>query len=333
MVFQTVPRDDYAPYLIWMAGEGGSVPAAPMCYRVLSVAVALPFYRALPVYRFTNRAAVDPSYLRAAQALAFTSWLALAALAVLVHRIARDRLGASVPASLASFFAVAIYAGYTAVAGVDPLAMLLIAAAYYWLRTPAAFAAVIVASAAFNEKVPLVLGLLLAGRVVAGPREALRRLPVQLLACAGALLGYVAVRKALGVPGFERQLQPLTYLDSALAMLKLTLSSKGMFLNVLPVALCLGAYALVWRRGRFASGAYWSRSDVLVPVGLVVVGTAINVEYTLGRLVMHALPLVMPAVAVAVDGLAVEAAGSPGPIGLSGADDVGSAARPAAGIT
>jgi hypothetical protein len=42
----------------------------------------------------------------------------------------------------------------------------------------------------------------------------------------------------------------------------------------------------------------------------------------------------MPAVAVAVDGLAVEAAGSPRPSGVSGADHMGSAgARPAAGIT
>jgi hypothetical protein len=301
MAFQTFPRDDYAPYLLWLAGDGSSMPGSPMVYRVLSVAIALPFYFALPVYRFTNLTGIDVAYLRASQALAFTSWLALAGLAVLVYRTSRDRLGASPVAALVAFFAAPLYAQYTGMAGIDPLAMLLIAAAYYWLRAPAAFAPIVIASAAFNEKVPLVFALLLAGRVLAAPRETLRRYPGQILACACAVLGYLAVRHFSNIPGWERQLQPTTYLDSALAILKLTLSSKGVFQNLLPVALVLGVYAFVWRRRDAVPAAHWSRADVAVPIGLLAVGVAINVEYTLGRLVAHALPLVAPAAAAALE--------------------------------
>jgi hypothetical protein len=302
MVFQTTPRDDYAPYLLWMAGERASAPRAPMAYRVLSVAAAVPFYYALPVYRFTRLPDADPAYLRATQALAFTSWLALAGLAVIVYRITRDRLRASRMAALTAFFATPLYAHYTAVVGVDPLALLLIATGFYWLAAPAAFAPIVVASAAFNEKVPLVLGLLLGARVVAAPREAFRRLPVQLLACAAALVAYAAVRHALRIPGNENQMQPLSYLYSLLPMIRLTLSAKGLLLNVIPVALCLVAYAVAWRGRDAITSIYWSRADVLVPLGLALIGIAIDVKYTLGRLVLHALPLVVPAAVAALEG-------------------------------
>lgn len=314
MAFQTFPRDDYAPYLLWMAGDGGSMPGSPMVYRVLSVAIALPLYFALPLYQFSNLSDVDVAYLRASQALAFTSWLALAGLAVLVHRTARDRLGASPATALVAFFAAPLYAQYTGTAGIDPVAMLLIAAAYYWLRTPAAFAPLVILSAAFNEKVPLVFALLLGGRALAAPRETLRRYPGQIAACAAAVLGYLAVRHFSNIPGWERQLQPLTYLDSAMRILRLTLSSKGVFQNLLPVALVLAAYAFVWRRRDAVPAAHWSRADVAVPLGLLAVGVAINVEYTLGRLVAHALPLVVPAAATALEGGAATRAVAPGEV-------------------
>jgi hypothetical protein len=309
MVFQTTPRDDYAPYLLWLAGDGGVRPGAPMAYRILSVAVALPFYRTLPVYRFTKATGVDSDYERATQALAFVSWLALAGLAVLVYRIARDRLGASRAASAVGLFATPLYAQYTGIHGVDPLAMFLIAAAYHALRTPAAFALIVILSAAFNEKVSLVLALLLGGRVLAAPRDTLRHYSAQLVACAGAFAGYLALRQLLDIPGNAQQLQPLTYGGAAMRLLGLTFSMKGLFQNVFPVALVLGAYGFVLRvRRDGAPSAWWSRSDLAVPLGLLAIGAAINVEYTLGRLVMHALPLIVPAAAAALEsGAAVPA--------------------------
>jgi hypothetical protein len=301
MVFQTAPRDDYAPYLLWITGERASPPRAPMCYRILSVAVAVPFYRALPVYRFTRLPDADPAYVRATQALAFTSWLALAGLAVVMYRIARDRLRASRSAALVAFFATPLFAQYTAVVGVDPLALLLTAAAYYWLTAPTAFVPIVLVSTAFNEKVPIVVGLLLLARVMAAPRETLRRYPAQLVAVAAAIVGYGAVRHALGIAGNENQMQPLSWLASLLPMLRVTLSVKGLLLNVLPTALCFAAYGLVWRRRDSIPSTYWSRADVLVPLGLVGIGIAVDVDYTLGRLVLHALPLVLPAAAVAAE--------------------------------
>jgi hypothetical protein len=108
--------------------------------------------------------------------------------------------------------------------------------------------------------------------------------------------------------------QPLTYLDSAVRILRLTLSSKGVFQNLLPVALVLAAYAFVWRRRDAVPAAHWSRADVAVPLGLLAVGVAINVEYTLGRLVAHALPLVVPAAATALERGAATRAVAPGDV-------------------
>ena len=41
MVFQTFPRDDYAPYLLRLVGRGGELPGTPHVLRFLSVAVAV----------------------------------------------------------------------------------------------------------------------------------------------------------------------------------------------------------------------------------------------------------------------------------------------------
>lgn len=301
MAFQTMPRDDYAPYLLALTGDGPAFADSPRVYRILSVAVAVPFYYALPAYRFTKLPEIDVDYLRATHALAFTSWLALAGLAVLVYRITRDRFRASSMAAGVAFFAAPLYAQYTGMPGVDPVALLLIAAAYYALAAPAAFAPLLIASAAFNEKIVIIFTLLMAGRVLASPRDAVRRLPIQIAACAVALVGYFTMRLMLKFPGNESQVQPLTYFSDTMNFLTMTFSFKGAIQNVFPTALVFAAYAFVLSRRDLNSTVYWSRTDILVPLGLLGAGTAINVEYTLGRLVAHALPLVLPAAAAAIE--------------------------------
>src|SRR5262249_21750486 len=80
-------------------------------------------------------------------------------------------------------------------------------------------------------------------------------------------------------------------------------SAKGLAQNVFPVALCLGLYAGTGRVLRGRPSACWTPWDVLVPLGLCALGIALNVGLTLGRLVMHALPLLTPPLALALDHL------------------------------
>ncbi len=49
MVFETVPRDDYEPLLLWLLSEpGGQLLSSPYPYRILSYGAAVPFYYLLP---------------------------------------------------------------------------------------------------------------------------------------------------------------------------------------------------------------------------------------------------------------------------------------------
>lgn len=299
MIFQTVPRDDYAPYLLHLAGDGGEMPGAPRAYRVLSVAAAIPAYRVLPVYRFKNLADVDPAYLRATEALAFVSWIALAALSVMAYRIARDRLGASRPASVAALFATLLFARYTSLLGVDAIALLLIAAAYYWIERPWLFAAVVALSAGFNEKVWIVAVLLVGTRVLHA--RALRPYAVHLAGCAAAVLLYFGLAAYVRSSGNEKPSDPRPLGTNAPFTVTMTMTAKGLAQNAMPVGLCLAACALAAVRLRGERGPYWTPWDALIPLGLAVTGLTVNVEYTLGRLVFHSLPILMPPLALALD--------------------------------
>jgi hypothetical protein len=305
MVFQTVPRDDYAPYLLHLVGHGGEVPGAPRAYRLLSVAAAIPAYLVLPVYQFKNLATVDPAYLRATEALAFVSWIALAALSVVIYRIARDRLGASRPASVAALFATLLFARYTSIGGVDPIALLLIAAAYYWIERPWLFAAIVALSAGFNEKVWIIAVLLVGTRVLHA--RSLRPYAVHIAGCAVAILLYFASATYFRSSGTEKPSDPRPLGTNAPVTARMTLTTKGLSQNAMPVGLCLAACALAALRLRGYWGPYWTPWDALVPVGLAVVGLTMNVEFTLGRLVFHSLPILVPPLALALDRASAQA--------------------------
>jgi hypothetical protein len=300
MVFQTVPRDDYAPYLLHLAGRGGEVPGAPHAYRVLSVAAALPAFYALPAYRFSRLGDVDPQYLQATEALAFVSWIALAALGVMTYRIARDRLGATRSASAAVLLATLLFARYTSVSGVDPLAMLLIGAAVYWLERPWVFAGIVVASAGFNEKVWIVSALLVGARVLQA--RAIRPYRVHLLACAVAIAAYATSAAYFRSSGVTKPAEPRPVVSNAPLTVKATVTAKGVAQNAMPIALCVAACALSTLLLRGYRGPYWSAWDIAVPIGLATIGVAVNVGYTLGRLVFHAIPVILPPLALALDG-------------------------------
>jgi hypothetical protein len=49
MAFNTVPRDEYAPYLLWLLNmPGGGFPGSLYGYRILSTIAGAPFFYLLP---------------------------------------------------------------------------------------------------------------------------------------------------------------------------------------------------------------------------------------------------------------------------------------------
>jgi hypothetical protein len=88
-VFNTMPRDDYARFLLWLMGNpSGALPISPYCYRIGSMIAAAPFYKLLPPLHFTNLPPLPESYLRATMALSALTYVAAILCAMLTAHFA-----------------------------------------------------------------------------------------------------------------------------------------------------------------------------------------------------------------------------------------------------
>lgn len=300
MVFDTVPRDDYAPFLLWLAGApGGAFPESPYGYRVLTMLAALPLYYALPPLRLTNLPlALTPQYVQATAALAALSYLSLLAAGVLAYRVARDRVGLSRREAVPAGALLGMLVLHTQFFGIDAFGILLVTAGVYLLSRPAAFAMLIVPSVFANEKVAMVIALWLTLRCVCSAAD--RRLfRTQWFAALAAIAVYVAALLILRLPGNGYQLEPGGYIATLLSNLRASVSARGLLLNALPVAVLFAVGALGWRYGERPHRASLFRPiDLLVIPGLVLVALVLTQFFQTGRIVMHAAPLyVVPAAA------------------------------------
>lgn len=294
-------RDDYAPVLLWLV-DGGPAPAAPFGYRPLSVLPAWPLYEALPLYRLSHGMDRPEPWLRATQALVLVSWASVAGLAFTVFATARDRLRTSAGAALAAGLATLILVPFTGVVGVDPLGLLAVALLWNLLDRPLPLAAGLVASAALNEKVALVFGLLLLVRAARGDRHPLP------LAGAGLGLALVLGMRLLGpLEGAEHQLAPGGFLAQTLATLRLDLTPNGLVHALLPTGLALAGFAAAtW--GRAGRSTPWCRpEDGLTALGLFLLAHLLATN--VGRVVLYSAPLFLPALALAVDRLSAPPGG------------------------
>lgn len=321
--FDTVPRDDYAPYLLALVGEGGEVPGAPFAYRIVSVAVAVPFYYLLPHFTFSQLQHVDPAYLRATQALSFVSYVSLILTAAVVFTVARRHYGASPVLSIVAGFVSLLLANFIAKPGVDPIAILVISLLVLWQRRLVFFVPLVLVSAGVNEKIPILFVAVLAGRLLASLVER-RRFSgrAQLVAAGLATIGYFAAVLVLRVPGNEHQLNPALILAGLQATLIHSLSLRGFVLNVLPV-LVLAMVILAALHGRARSERCFHASDVLGAVTLLMLALSADVVFNVGRIVMYSYPLYLPAAAFAFEVYMVSDRAQRGAAGWSSAGNPG----------
>ena len=291
-VFNTVPRDDYAPYLMWLRGTGGFVPDSPYAYRIGSMLLAAPFM-ALPPIPLSS-GPVDPTqpWLQATAALtalAYASWIAAGMLGFAIGRRAGlTREGAALAGAV--LFASMPYVQITAI---DPLAVALIAGGVVLLDRPAWFASLLAVSVPVNEKVALVLAAWLTVRCVlwAGDRARFGR---QWAAALAAVLAYAALVLTLRLPGNAYQLTPGTFLETVRTNLAAYASARGILLNVVPIGV-LTAIALLGR-----PAGVFRRADVLLIPALAAVALVMTQFFQAGRIVMHAAPIFAAPFAVRV---------------------------------
>ncbi len=300
--FNTVPHDDYAPYLLWLLGTPpGFFPDSPFCYRILSVAAAVPFYVAMPVLRLTNLPADMPAELiranQAMSAVAFCAWIVGTMAIFACARRLGLRRGDSVLAG-GLLGVLGLYVQYTSI---DAPLIALIAGGVALLHRPGWFALLVILGSAANEKLGMVLAVWLTLRCLTSAEDR-RLLWRQWAAASLACALYVAVVAVLRFPGNAWQHDPAAFLPTLAANLALYLSPRGVALNLLPM-LVLAGLAVFGHAGR--APAPFRRTDLLMLAALPGIGLVLAEGWQAGRLAMFAAPIfVIPAVAAARDWLA-----------------------------
>lgn len=304
MVFQTVPRDDYAGYLLWLVGQPGAVvPDSPYGYRLLTIVAAAPFYYLLPGLNFTNLPpSLSPTYVQATAAFAALSYLSTVGAGVITYRVATDLAGLSRIESVAAGAFVFLCCWYGAFYAIDSFTIFLIAAGLLLINRPLWFGLFIVSSIGFNEKIVIVFAIWLALRCVLDGSERGRFLPALLWTLAG-IAAYVGLLRLLRLPGNEYQLRVLAYADTLLENVAAYFTPRGLLLNLIPVVALATAVFLSWRACPKGIGdGLFRRSDILVIPAMAFVALILTQLYQGGRIVAHAAPLFAVPIGAALGG-------------------------------
>ena len=249
MVFETVPRDDYEPLLLWLLSEpGGQLLSSPYPYRILSYGAAVPFYYLLPTIDLSGLPESLPlPQLRATAAMAALSYASLIGACVVIYAVAVDRLNFSRLEGFAAAVALFVLAWHSSIIGIDPTAILLVSVGLILVHRPYLFSVFLVITVGFNEKIALVFAIWLAVRLLFVGDDR-RQLGVQTVAALASLGLYAAAVMLIDLPGNEYQLEFSQYTATALQNLEAYLTPRGLLLNVLPVATLVGALLLAWRQ-------------------------------------------------------------------------------------
>ena len=310
--FNIVPHDDYVTYVLKLLGEeGGRIPGSPFRYRLLAVGLAVPLFHVLPLYRFSNLDdSLSDTYLKALEAFSMVSYLAVVGTAVIMFLLCRRQYRATVSVSIAATFLSVLLFQHAALYGVDQITIFTIALLVYFLPRPWIFAMLMLLAVGVNEKIIIIFAGYFGARVL----FRLQGVDLRAVATGVALCLYLAIVTLFPAPGNEHQLQVSTYFASFVENLAMTLSVKGMLLNVLPTLLVVVLYLLAVQEYRQRpSSEGFHPVDAAPLVGLVGMAMAVNVEYNIGRLAVHCFPFYLPMAMQQIAALVEGRLGSGGP--------------------
>jgi len=312
-VFGTLSYDDYARFLLFVLGErGGQVPPSPFVYRIGSVVLAIPFYY-LPPLELRGGWATDPTaaveYVRATQAICAANVFFVTATAIVIMIYLRGRLRTSLETAFCAALVFIILSRYLGLGSIDGIATLVVAAGVISAaeRYFRGFCAAALIGAAVNEKILLVLFAMVSFRALSQYEHRLAYMKLA-AAAAAVLFGYVLTVWAFPFPGAENQRDVGTYIPSLVAMLKNSLTAQGLYQNLWPPIIL----AALWLVGMSAptKGRFTSAADIAVPLVLLLVSLALNVNYNAGRITMYALPLFVIGAAQSLALMSAQMAGS-----------------------
>jgi len=278
--FDIVPHDDYAPYLLYILGEeGGKVPGSPFMYRLFSVAAAIPFFYVLPVYEFTLLENVDTTYLRAVESLAMVSYLSILVSSIVIYTITTRRFGGSASAGLIASLGTLLIMQFSGYKGIDPIGIMLVCLLISYSRNLIVFGIIIMLSVGVNEKISLVMSVLMVSRYLIYRDN--KTIPYAILSLL-AFATYLAVRTALNIPGSEHQMQVYSFMTNAWENILDMFSLRRIVLVVMPLTMLGILYALAAREYRAnvqRYQQYFSIADISALLGLFMVTLAVGMRY------------------------------------------------------
>jgi hypothetical protein len=293
-VFNIIPHDDYGRYLLEILGEeGGEIADSPYIYRVLTVLPAVPFYYTLPIYRFTNLEHKSDNYLRAVEALSMVSYLSILLLSFVIYKITKERFGADELTSILSLFITLLLIRHTGIYSADAIALLLIAIIVYYLDNKLVFSILILLSIILNEKIAIIFTALMFSRWIFKQQKLNLYVIVPLI----ALIIYFSIRFLFPFHGNESHLLPHTYFSSFITNLAHTFSLKGLVLNIIPTILCILMFVFAYFKSKESKNIniiYFTKVDFMPILVLLLISHLINVDYNIGRIVLHCFPLYLP---------------------------------------
>ena len=294
--FGTMPIDNYIPYLLHLIGsDEGVVPGKPFVLRVFSVAVAVPFFDLLPLYKFTNLdASLSDTYLKGVQAFSFVSYLAAISTAIMLYLVTRVHCRGGRIEAIIVFLLSLQLVRHTNISTVDPIAIMVVSALLLSYRNKWVFPVLLMLSVGFNEKIVFLFFILTWGRFVFGFGRFEDKW--QLIAANAAILIYFFIYNVWPSPPYEELTTVTGYPDAFVKALARDLTLKGVVLNVLPfLFLLVLAILACFGYHDFKRGSAFHYSDVLVLLGFFLICHLLSpVKYNVGRITMLVYPLYLP---------------------------------------
>jgi hypothetical protein len=295
--FNIMPHDDYVPYLLYLLGEeGGAEPFSPSGYRLLSVAVAIPFYHILPRFSFTNLEGVDDTYLQALEALSLVTYLSVVTASFVIYLLARNRFRGPVIYALLAALISTLTFRYTAIYGIDPISIMWVCLLLYRLHDRMWFTVLLVLSIGINEKIVFLFFMLFVGRYLFSRYRMSFHTAVAIMTFAGFFL----LRAIIGLPGNEYMVDPGAYVNSFLRTLRFFFNFKSLALNLIPIMMTASLYFLAYREHKLRKNdtILFTPLDILPFCGLLIICLIMDLAYTTGRIILFCFPLYLPLAAL-----------------------------------
>lgn len=288
MIFNTTPYDPYYEYLLYHLGKNpGFVPQSPFIYRFLYPILGGFIFKITPIIPLSQNSVFSPDEALAIQSLALLNSIIIITIFVLSGVYLIKQKYFNKPVIICSSIVILFLLFQTSFFGIDPMSLLCILVLLFYINNPKIFSTGILLSLLVNEKVALLYFLYFILTL-----KSIKLNHVPLLSSFLSCLFYYILRKYGPFEGYDNQVIFSHYLPSFISSFNYIFGLKGLYLNIFPVLILIIFYLF----SNTHINLLW-----LLPILLLLIGMLMNLNFTIGRFVLHALPFFIPAIYQTLD--------------------------------